>query len=89
MGKGSRLVVIAALVLTGCAANVTSIRAPDGRRGFTISCNGSAESWAKCYRAATESCGGAYDVVDRNQSSTPTGLGPLVARELVVACKEQ
>lgn len=83
----SWIVLLTTIALAGCAASVAPISAPDGRRGFTISCNGSADSWAKCYRAATEACGGPYDVVDRNQSSTPTGLGPMVTRDLVVACK--
>ncbi|NLP64210.1 hypothetical protein [Paraburkholderia sacchari] len=77
----------AAVALTGCAAGVESVTAPNGKPGFLISCDGSADSWAKCYNAAIKQCGGPYDIVDKNETSTPTGLGPLVRRNLIVACK--
>lgn len=83
------IVIIATLaVLTGCAAVVDPMTTPDGKRGFAISCDGSAESWSKCYNAAIQSCGGAYDVVDKNQSSTPSAYGPIVTRNLIISCKK-
>ncbi|KDR25974.1 hypothetical protein BG60_26565 [Caballeronia zhejiangensis] len=77
--------VIAALA--GCAASVDQIQTGDGRNGYSISCNGSADSWTKCYRAATQACPAGYDVVDRDSSSTPTAYGPMVTRSMTIACK--
>jgi len=82
------MAIAAAVLLAGCAAVVEPISTPDGKNGFSVSCNGSAESWAKCYNAASKACGGAYDIIDKNQSSTPTAYGPLVTRDLVVSCKK-
>ncbi len=80
-------VSLAAVTLIGCAARVEPMQTGDGRNGFSISCNGSAESWAKCYKAAAQSCPAGYDVIDRDTTATATGYGPLITRNLIVACK--
>lgn len=77
---------VAISTLAGCAATVEPMTTPNGRQGFLVECNGSADSWASCYKAATSACKGTYKVVDRNESSTPTGLGPLVKRNLIAEC---
>lgn len=80
---------VAISALTGCAATVEPMTTPDGRQGFLVECNGSADSWASCYKTATSACKGTYKVIDRNESSTPTGLGPLVKRSLIAECTTQ
>jgi hypothetical protein len=80
------LAVIAVLFLGACAS-ADPISTGSGGKGFSISCNGSADSWGSCYKLATKSCRGQYDVIDKNQSSTPTGLGPMVERNMVISCK--
>lgn len=77
------------LALAGCAATITPMTTPDGKQGFLVECDGSADSWATCYKAATAECKGPYKVVDRNESSTPTPYGPLVRRSLIAECKVQ
>lgn len=81
------IAVFATLALGACAASVDQITTPDGKQGFSVSCNGSADSWSKCYTAATKACNGQYSVLDKNQASTPTGLGPMVERNMVIQCK--
>ena len=82
------LIALGALAaLAGCAAGVESVTAPNGKPGFLITCDGSADSWAKCYNAAIKECKGPYDVVDKNESTVMTGYGPLVRRNIIIACK--
>ncbi len=83
----SRIVICLSVALTGCAATVKPMTTPDGKQGFLVKCDGSADSWASCYEAATKACNGTYKVIDRNESSTPTAYGPLVRRNLIAECK--
>lgn len=84
-----KMVVIALVVffVAGCAATTNPIKTPDGNQGFVVECDGSASSWAACYETASKSCKGPYRVIDRSESITPTGLGPLVRRNLIIECK--
>lgn len=78
---------LVAISLLGCAASVKPMMTPDGKQGFLITCDGSADDWATCYQAATKACNGKYRVIDRTETSTPTGYGPLVRRNLITECK--
>lgn len=81
------LALIGALaMLAGCAAGVKPITTPSGKAGFYVSCDGSADDWSTCYQAAIQACGGKYNVVDRNESSTPTAYGPMVRRHMITEC---
>lgn len=82
-----KVTILSMLFLTGCAASVESMPTPDGKEGFSISCNGSAGDWGSCYKAAQGACRGPYDIIDRDTTSTPTPYGPMVTRSLVVGCK--
>lgn len=73
-------------ILAGCAAGVKPITTPSGKAGFYVSCDGSADDWSTCYQAAIQACGGKYNVVDRNESSTPTAYGPMVRRHMITEC---
>ncbi|MGX0136310.1 hypothetical protein [Cupriavidus metallidurans] len=83
----NRLMPLLLLALAGCAASVEPMTTPDGKQGFVVSCDGSADSWGSCYKAATKACGGRYEVIDKNQTGTSTAYGPLVNRNLVISCK--
>jgi hypothetical protein len=78
--------LLLSLFLTGCAAGVSPMTTPDGKKGFSVSCNGSANDWGTCYNAAAEACKGKYDILDRQTTTTPTAYGPMVHRYLVVGC---
>ncbi|MBU9386604.1 hypothetical protein KTE71_03680 [Burkholderia multivorans] len=80
-------IALLAVTLVGCAASVKPVAVPDGTQGYAISCDGSADDWTSCYNAAANACGGKYRIVNTDSSSTPTGLGPLVRRSLIVSCK--
>lgn len=75
--------------LTACAApTVKPLTTPDGKQGFLVTCDGSADDWSTCYTEANKACrGGAYKVIDRSETSTPTNYGPLVRRNLIAECK--
>lgn len=86
----SFFLIASIITLVGCAgtAAIKPITTPDGKQGFLISCDGSADDWGTCYEAALKSCGGKpYKVVDRNESSTATAYGPLVRRYLIAECR--
>lgn len=84
--KKLSILLLAAWLLTGCAAGVKQITTPDGKRGFVVTCDGSADDWSTCYNAAVSACGGKYSILDRNESSTPTVHGPIVRRHMVAEC---
>lgn len=87
MNKTFIALAIAVFGLAGCAPVVKPMMTPDGQKGFLVSCDGSADNWTSCYAAATQACGGQYTVLDRSETSTPTGYGPLVRRHLIAQCK--
>jgi hypothetical protein len=80
--------ILSAAAIAGCAATIKPMTTPEGKQGFLVDCDGSADSWASCYEAATKACQGKYNVIDRNESSTPTAYGPLVRRNLIAECKK-
>lgn len=79
----------ACFLLCSCVAapTVKQTTTPNGKQGFYISCDGAADDWTSCYDAANKSCKGAYNVIDKSESSTPTQYGPLVRRSFLVECK--
>jgi predicted lipoprotein with Yx(FWY)xxD motif len=83
----NRLLFLAIGTLVGCAATVKPLTTPDGRQGFLVECDGSADNWPTCYEASANACNGKYSVIDRNESSTLTATGSLVRRNLIVECK--
>lgn len=58
-----------ALTLFACSTT-TEVRGPDGGIIYETTCNGSIRSMGDCMNNAFEKCGGAYEVVDRNQSQS-------------------
>ena len=80
--------ILSAAAIAGCAATIKPMTTPEGKQGFLVECDGSADSWASCYEEATKACQGKYNVIDRNESSTPTAYGPLVRRNLIAECKK-
>jgi len=63
-------------LLAGCATHPTY--APDGRRGYAITCDGFLNSYANCLVKAGKACGNrGYDIV----------RGSADDREMLIACK--
>jgi type 1 fimbria pilin len=61
---------VAALWLSGCAT-ADKIHTPDGRTGYSISCNGTVQDWGSCYEKAGDICGSrGYDVLDKSAKDT-------------------
>ena len=82
-----QILFISAVLISGCAAGVKPVTTPEGRAGFFVSCDGSADDWGTCYEAAAVACKGKYGVIDRDSNSTATMYGPLVRRNLIIECK--
>src|SRR5262245_21606279 len=93
-------ILLAPLLLAACAvAKPTHL--PDGRQGVSISCDGEMQGMAACYEKAGELCGArGYDIVNKEQQSTPTGYasvgryggfaasGSNDTRSILIACKK-
>lgn len=74
-------------LLGGCASTAPQqITTPNGKKGFVVECNGSANTWALCYESAKTACPSTYKIIDRSETSTPTPYGPLVKRNFVIEC---
>lgn len=87
-----RLSVLAVILLSSCMnAPPKNVLLPDGRTGFSVSCDGRSDSIANCMNAAAAQCGGAYDVVDRQEASTLAAMEDMAVtvprRTLIFACK--
>lgn len=80
---------IAALsvLLAGCASMPQPLITPDGKQGYSVSCNGTGDNWPKCYDKANKACGGPYHVLDKNESFSPSPYGVMGKRSLIIQCK--
>lgn len=85
-----RLVVLGLLMVGSCASGPDSFPLPDGRVGYSTSCNGSAISISTCYRDAAKICGGKYELIgtDGSASSMATNgvMVPVIKRSIQFAC---
>lgn len=73
----SALFLLSGVVLSGCGSTHATY-APDGRRGFAVSCGGLLSSWSSCLVKAGRACGNrGYDTIKGNEED----------RILLVACK--
>lgn len=89
------LVVLAVLMISGCAAtSETAVKR--GKRGLHINCSGLSSSWGKCYAEAVKACGDkGYRVVAKSGDGTeepgdyPFGLNPAgyTSRSMIVLCR--
>jgi hypothetical protein len=93
-----RLVLMLGLItlLGGCALASETYTA-DGRKGYSISCSGSALNWGMCYEKAGEICEDrGYVVLEKSGdkgfavSGTQYGLygGSVMNRSMIVRCKD-
>lgn len=86
-----RMLYCAVLMLSACASGPPKgFPLPDGRTGYTAFCNGRGNSMASCYQLAAEYCGGKYEVVDVDQTSSVVGVNgivaPVIERNLHFTC---
>jgi hypothetical protein len=84
--------IVLLALLAGCAVQKETYL-PDGRKGYTITCNGTLMDWSLCYTKAGETCKErGYDVIEKNDSDA-VSAGPFMAtggtygRTLLIACK--
>lgn len=75
-----RLAVVGLVLVASCASGPPKgFQLPDGRTGYTAFCNGRGNSMADCYRLAAQFCGGKYETVEVDKSSSVVGVNGLVA----------
>ena len=89
------LVLVATLTVAGCATSSETVL-PSGARGYSISCSGSALTWAQCYDKAGSLCSHGYKIVEQEGQTPGTTVGatpsalfgaPIVDRTMLVQCK--
>jgi hypothetical protein len=87
---------ICALVLTlSACATSRPVKLADGTKGFAINCSGATRDIAECTHKASETCAGAYQMVDRNGSVVGSSIPPAnnvyymgaVHRTLIIRCR--
>jgi hypothetical protein len=85
--------VLALLGMAGCALTPTLVALPDGSRGYSVTCNGTARSISDCMNAAAKFCRGPYKIVTEESRSaggyvTPSTniVAPLAQRSLIFTC---
>lgn len=90
-------ILSSAILLSACATSTVTYL-PDGSRGHSIQCSGSALSWAQCEQKAGALCKSAgYQVVSRQEDSgasiSGTSLGVFGTttnnRSMLVKCNGQ
>jgi hypothetical protein len=85
-----RLSVLGLVLVASCASGPRTFPLPDGRTGYLVECNGSANSIASCYSYAAEVCGGKYEVVGQDSSTGIVAVngivGPLMKRSVQFTC---
>jgi hypothetical protein len=83
------------LLLSGCATN-TETHLPDGGKGHSITCSGTALTWGACYEKAGAICGDkGYDILSggSEQGAIVTGSqyavvgGSTINRNMLIRCK--
>ena len=92
--KRAIALISACFSLSGCMS-MEPMYTPDGRQGYSITCNGTARSWNDCLRVASETCGSrGYDIFTQNGESgwmpaQGVGIGvlPTRSRAMMFACK--
>lgn len=88
-------VVLALLpALAGCVTS-KPVNLPNGQIGYVIQCDGAARDMGDCMNHAGKLCGGPYQVVNNDESSSaamgmPVGTGYMVVpaqkRRMVIQC---
>ncbi len=75
----ARLVIAAITLMSVSCASQNATYAPDGRRGFAVTCHGFFNSASNCLVAAGRACGNrGYDTIE----------GTAEDRSMLIACKQ-
>ena len=83
-------------LLTSCAT-VTSTYTPNGDKGYTLNCSGTARGWDKCYKAAGDLCGvKGYNILDRSDEDVAVAGASAYSffatktneRTMLISCKQ-
>ncbi|MBI1327494.1 MAG: hypothetical protein GC136_07620 [Alphaproteobacteria bacterium] len=67
-----RVFLILSLAILSACTMAKEITLPDGKQGYNISCNGTANSFSSCVEKAGEVCGSrGYEVIGQNGEKIP------------------
>lgn len=91
-----RMVVILAYLVVSACASAKETYLPDGRLGYSISCDGSAVGINVCFEKAGSLCGSSgYDIYSRDGQTIPTAVatpdvvtfGAFNTKSILIACR--
>jgi len=75
---GMRLLIVAAAFSIVACASVHRTYAPDGRRGYVVTCGGFLNGWSSCLVKAGKACGNhGYETLKGTEDD----------RSMLIACK--
>lgn len=74
-------IYVSAIFMSGCAIS-SDMYLADGARGYSVSCNGSANSVSNCFQKAGEICGAkGYTLLNREGEANQYGLTTASANQ--------
>ncbi len=85
------------LFLLCACASATETYTPDGKKGYSLTCSGTARSWGMCYEKAGELCGTkGYNVLEKSGEqgafANVNGGGAFATttntRTMLISCKK-
>jgi hypothetical protein len=87
------LVVATLMALVGCTSTPAIVTLPDGKSGYSVSCNGTARTIGDCMNAAAKFCRGPYKIFTEESKSAggyvipnTNIVAPLSQRSLIFTC---
>ncbi len=77
------ILLLSSLVLAACATS-SPIPLPNGGMGYNIE---GCDSRAECYKKATETCGGAYNIVNETGENILAGTVMVPQYSMMIECR--
>tara|TARA_B110000305_G_C19131824_1_gene489295 strand:- start:83 stop:307 length:225 start_codon:yes stop_codon:yes gene_type:complete len=74
------------MIIISCTT-ASEITLPSGAKGIVVSCSGTANSWAGCYKKASTSCPSGYNILEKDEERVFIVDSPGINRTLVISCK--
>tara|TARA_B110000967_G_scaffold196998_1_gene228226 strand:- start:472 stop:747 length:276 start_codon:yes stop_codon:yes gene_type:complete len=82
----SFFLLIPLMAIMSCTT-ASEITMPSGVKGFVVSCGGTANSWASCYKKASTSCPSGYNILEKDEERVIIVDSPGINRTLVISCR--
>ena len=94
----NKIFMLTTFILFNACATSKVIYTPEGKKGYNITCSGSALNWGMCYEKAGEMCGSeGYTIIEKSDdkgeivSANQFGLygGSVINRNMLIVCGKE